>query len=57
MPTGDKLGPEGSEMTNGLSQDDLQSRNVDRQEVDAAISAELKPEAPAAQGGGSDWKS
>jgi hypothetical protein len=28
-------------------EDDLQSRNVDRQEVDAAIDAEFKPEAPA----------
>jgi hypothetical protein len=36
-------------------EEDLQSRNVDRQEVDAATDAEFKPEAPAAQGGGSDF--
>jgi hypothetical protein len=55
MPTGRKLCPQRSDMTNELLQDDVQSRNVDRHEVDAATDVEPKPEA--AQGGGSDWKS
>jgi hypothetical protein len=37
-------------------QKDAKSRNVDSQEVNAATDPEFKPEAPAAQGGGSDWK-
>ena len=57
MPTRRKPGPQRPDTTSSLLEEDLQSKNVDRQQVDAATDAEFKPEAPAAQGGGSDWKS
>jgi hypothetical protein len=42
-------------MTNVVLQDNVQSRDVDRHEIDAETDVGPKPEA--AQGGGSDWKS
>ena len=54
MPTGRTPDPQRPDKTHELLQDDLQNANVDGQEIEMAIGAGPKPEAPA-QGGGSDW--